>query len=97
MNGLGQKCSYFLNAFLIKWRNDVRDYKLGQYHEITNPRYLNNDYTTHLSSKSPSILSLDQWLLGMAQGGRAGAEMQKDALLIDDELQLELKIWGFAS
>ena len=41
MNGLGQKCSYFLNAFLIKWRNDVRDYKLEQYHEITNPRYLN--------------------------------------------------------
>ncbi len=38
-----------------------------------------------------------RWLLGMAQGGRAGAEMQKDALLIDDELQLELKIWGFAS
>ena len=41
MNGLGQKCSYFLNVFLTKWKNDVVYYKLGQYHEITNPRYLN--------------------------------------------------------
>ena len=37
-----------------------------------------------------------RWLLGLAQGGRAGAQMQREAILMDEELPLELKNWGIA-
>ena len=60
---------YFINSQIDA--NKIESIDKGVFENIniqvtdTQTVILNNDYTTHLSSKSPSILSLYQRLLGM--------------------------------